>query len=162
LTLWTYPILSLKLNTKLLPTDTYIHFGHTAKLFASIAQYRQRLLEEAQNNGYPVMRHPVLLHSDDKKARAITFQQYYLGDSLLIAPVLSPSTTYVKVYFPLIEGVTWRHIWTGKYYQANGSKVAVDAPLGQPPVFVKEPREDDGLLNDLLTYAASYYEKSPK
>ncbi|KAH8555350.1 glycosyl hydrolases family 31-domain-containing protein [Umbelopsis sp. PMI_123] len=142
--------------------DTYIHFGHTAKLFASIAQYRQRLLEEAQNNGYPVMRHPVLLHSDDKKARAITFQQYYLGDSLLIAPVLSPSTTYVKVYFPLIEGVTWRHIWTGKYYQANGSKVAVDAPVGQPPVFVKEPREDDGLLNDLLTYAASYYEKSPK
>jgi alpha-glucosidase (family GH31 glycosyl hydrolase) len=127
-----------------------------------MAKYRQQLLEEAQNKGYPVMRHPVLYHPENKTVRGLTYQQFYLGPSLLVAPVLSPSTTFVKVYFPKEEDVTWRHIWTGKYYHANDSYTAVESPMGQPAVFVKEPRQDNGLLNELLTYAASYYEKVTK
>ncbi|KAG2176274.1 hypothetical protein INT43_005508 [Umbelopsis isabellina] len=148
-----------EMNAQFYDTEEhYLQFAHTARIFASLAKYRQRLLTEAQTQGYPVMRHPVLYHSQDKTVRGMSYHQFYLGSSLLVAPVLSPSATFVKVYFPKEDGVTWRHIWNGKYYPADSSYVAIDAPMGQPPVFVKEPRQDDGLLNELMEYATKYYE----
>ncbi|KAG1306054.1 hypothetical protein G6F64_007889 [Rhizopus arrhizus] len=143
--------------------DTFAHLSHTTKLFLSIAAYRKQVLKEAYVKGWPLMRHPVLYYPNDKIARALTYQQYMLGSSLMIAPVLSPSASYVKVYFPKdAQNISWRHIWTGKYYPGDGTYKAVDAPLGQPAVFVKEPRDDDGLLNDLLNYATTYYQQKAR
>jgi alpha-glucosidase (family GH31 glycosyl hydrolase) len=147
----------------LLLLDTFAHLSHTTKLFLSIAAYRKQVLKEAYVKGWPLMRHPVLYYPNDKIARVLTYQQYMLGSSLMIAPVLSPSASYVKVYFPKdAQNISWRHIWTGKYYPGDGTYKAVDAPLGQPAVFVKEPRDDDGLLNDLLNYATTYYQQKAR
>ncbi|CAO3691006.1 unnamed protein product [Rhizopus stolonifer] len=143
--------------------ENYSHLAHTAKLFMLIAEYRKRVLKEAYEKGWPLMRHPVLYYPNDRIARELTYQQFMLGSSIMVAPVLSPSASYVKVYFPKdAQNVTWRHIWTGKYYPGDGVYKAVDAPLGQPPVFIKEPRDDDGLLNDLLNYATTYYQNKSR
>ncbi|KAI8083262.1 glycosyl hydrolases family 31-domain-containing protein [Gilbertella persicaria] len=139
--------------------DTYIHLAHTAKIFTLIAAYRKTVLKEAYEYGWPVMRHPVLYYPNDKTARELTYNQFMLGSSMMVAPVLAPSATYVKVYFPKdAHNVVWRHIWSGKYYNGDGTYKAVDAPLGQPAIFVKEPRSDEGLLNSLLDYATTYYQ----
>lgn len=140
--------------------DSYAHFAHCAQLFTYISEYRKLVLKEAWEKGWPVMRHPVFYYPNDATARELTYQQFMLGNSMLIAPVLSASASYVKVYFPKdAKNVTWRHIWTGKYYSADGTYKPVDAPIGQPAVFIKEPRGDDGLLNELLDYATTYYQR---
>ncbi|GAA5802552.1 hypothetical protein HPULCUR_008022 [Helicostylum pulchrum] len=143
--------------------DSYAHFAHTAKIFAVISDYRKGVLKEAYEKGWPLLRHPVLYYPNDKTARELTYQQFMMGSSIMVAPVLSPSVTYIKVYFPRdAQDVTWRHVWTGKYYPGDGSYKPIDTPIGQPAIFIKEPRDDDGLLNDLLDYATTYYQRKAK
>ncbi|KAL0094407.1 glycosyl hydrolases family 31-domain-containing protein [Phycomyces blakesleeanus] len=139
--------------------DSYVQFAHMAKLFKSLSPYRKHLIREANEKGWPLMRHLVLYYPNDPTVRDLTYQQFLLGSALLVAPTLSPSATFVKVYFPQehTKGIFWRHIWTGKYYPADGKYVAVDTPYGLPAAFVKEPREDDGLLNTLLEFSSDHY-----
>ncbi|KAI9323143.1 glycosyl hydrolases family 31-domain-containing protein [Dichotomocladium elegans] len=134
--------------------DTYAHFGHMARLYVALAPYRKHLMSEAHEKGWPLMRHLVLYYPSDPVAQEVGHQQFLFGAHVMVAPTLSPATTYVKVYFPR-EGrdVTWRHIWTGKYFEGNGTYKTVDTPLGQPAVFIKEPRQDNGLLNNLVDFA---------
>ena len=35
------------------------HFGHFAKMFAFLAEYRGHLMAEAESKGWPLMRHMV-------------------------------------------------------------------------------------------------------
>lgn len=98
------------------------------------------------------MRHLVLYYPHDPIVRQITYSQYLLGANLLVVPTLSPSVSQVEVYFPKQNGVTWRHIWTNQSYVADGSKHVVKSPLQKPAVFIKEPRQDDGLLDGLLQF----------
>ncbi|KAI8641325.1 glycosyl hydrolases family 31-domain-containing protein [Parasitella parasitica] len=140
--------------------DSYAHLAHTVKLFVAISAYRKTVLKEAYEKGWPLLRHLVLYYPNDKIARELTYQQFLVGSSMMVAPVLAPSTAYVKVYFPKdAQKVSWRHVWTGKYYTGDGSYHTISAPLGQPPIFIKEPRGDDGLLNSLLDYATTYYQQ---
>lgn len=149
--------------SKITIIDSYEHFAHTAKIFTVLANYRKGVLKEAYEKGWPVLRHPVLYYPNDKIARELTYQQFMIGSSIMVAPVLTASASYVKVYFPKDgQDVTWRHIWTGKYYPGDGSYKPVDTPIGQPPIFVKEPREDPELLYALLDYATSYYQKKAR
>ncbi|KAI8993192.1 glycosyl hydrolases family 31-domain-containing protein [Pilobolus umbonatus] len=143
--------------------DTYSHFAHTAKLFTLLSVYRKSVLKEAYEKGWPVMRHPILYYPNDKTVRELTYQQFLLGNCILVAPVLNPSAGYVKVYFPKdAQNITWRHIWSGRYFPSDGSYKSVDAPLGQPAVFIKEPRGDGGVLNELLDYATTYYQQKTR
>ncbi|KAI9269247.1 glycosyl hydrolases family 31-domain-containing protein [Phascolomyces articulosus] len=138
--------------------ETFAHFAHTAKLYTALAGYRKRYMQEAYEKGWPLMRHLVLYYPDDPTVRQIVYSQYLLGPHLMVAPTPSPSSSFVKVYFPQESGgVSWRHIWTGKYFEADGSYKVIDTPLGQPAAFVKEPRQDDGLLNDLISFSNHYY-----
>ena len=83
--------------------------------------------------------------------------QYMFGADFMVAPVLNPvgsdsssranvdarnggnhgakAVASVKVYIPAKS--VWTHLWTGQRVEAgeNGRYVAVDAPIGYPPVF---------------------------
>lgn len=126
------------------------------KLYVCLAPYRKRLMQEAYEKGWPLMRHPVMYYPEDPTVQEMIYQQFFFGGDLLVAPNLSPSTAFVKVYFPRDSAHSWRHIWSGKYFEPDGSYKSVDAPLGQPAVFIKEPRQDDGLLNGLIDFANNY------
>lgn len=99
------------------------------------------------------MRHLVLYYPSDPIVRTITYSQYLLGADLLIAPTLEPNVSHVKVYFPKEEGITWRHIWTKQIYAADGQEIHVNSPLQRPAVFIKEPRQDEGLLDTFINFA---------
>lgn len=54
-----------------------------------------------------------------------------------MVPVLDKGKEYVKVYFPIGESSSWKHIWTGKLYSTQGSEAWVEASIGYPAIFVK-------------------------
>jgi alpha-glucosidase (family GH31 glycosyl hydrolase) len=138
---------------------SFYQLGHTANIFVKLTGYRKKALKEAYEKGWPLIRHLVLYYPYDKTVQEHSNHQFMLGSSLLVAPSLLSTAASVRVYFPKdAHKITWRHIWTGKYYPADGTHSIISAPIGQPAVFVKEPRDDDGLLNDLLDYATTYFQ----
>ncbi|OZJ06952.1 hypothetical protein BZG36_00133 [Bifiguratus adelaidae] len=133
--------------------ETLQHFAHCAKLFAALAPYRQSLMTEVAEKGWPLMRHPVFYYPEHETIQKLTYQQFFLGAHLLVVPVVNAGHNYVKVYLPYDSTKTWRHIWSGKDYEGSGTWHAVDAPMGKPGVFVAVPRKDNGLLDKLMVFA---------
>lgn len=111
------------------------HLKKFATLFSLLAPYRQSLMQQAEAFGYPLVRSTFLHFPDDPVAPTLIYQ-YLFGEEMLIAPVLDPGKTSIKVYFPPVVG-GWVHLWTGKAYgsEEKGIWSLVEAPLGRPPVF---------------------------
>ncbi|KAI9927102.1 hypothetical protein ASPWEDRAFT_177562 [Aspergillus wentii DTO 134E9] len=118
-------------------TSTYNYYAYNARMFKSLGPYRRQILDtESKNLGWPLLRMPVLYHPNDQKAREISYQSFYLGRDLYVAPVLDPATKTVEVYLPGAEnGRTFTHVWSGNTYH-GGQTVRVAAPYGKPAVFV--------------------------
>ncbi|KAE8381474.1 glycosyl hydrolases family 31-domain-containing protein [Aspergillus bertholletiae] len=118
-------------------SSTYSYYAYNARMFKSLGPYRRRILDtESRTRGWPLLRMPVLYHPDDFQARQISYQSFYLGADLYVAPVLDPQTTKLNVYLPGTDrNRTYTHVWSGTTYHA-GQTVRVDAPYGKPAVFV--------------------------
>ena len=111
-------------------------------MFVSLAPYRRLILEtESAAKGWPLLRPPVMYHTDDMKARQISYESFYLGPSLYVAPVLDPQASEVQVYFPGGSNeYKYTHVWTGMQY-SSGQEATVSAPYGKPAVFIVEGKE---------------------
>ncbi|KAJ5085045.1 hypothetical protein N7532_009816 [Penicillium argentinense] len=128
---------------------TYAYYAYNARMFRSLAAYRRRILDtESKNLSWPLLRMPVIYHPDDAKAKSISYESFYLGSDLYVAPVLDQGRTSVEVYLPGKE--TFTHVWSGQKYQ-GGQTIQVAAPYGKPAVFVVgQPKHDD--LKDFLEF----------
>lgn len=117
-------------------STTYQYYAYNARMFVSLAKYRRHVLEtESEPKGWPLLRPLVLYHTDDIRARNISYQSFYLGEHLYVAPVLDPQTFEVDVYFPADSSRTYESVWTGAVYH-GGEEATVPAPYGKPPVFL--------------------------
>lgn len=84
--------------------------------------------------GLPIMRALFLEYPGDDECYAPDAQkEFMLGDSLLVAPVLSEKDILKKLYLP--EGY-WLNIWDHKHYKGS-QWIAIEAPLGQIPLFLR-------------------------
>lgn len=110
---------------------TRAQFARASQIYAALYDYRRTVIDEAVATGIPAMRHGWLVHPGTKAAEKDL--QFFLGDHLLMAPVLKENATSVSVTFP--PG-TWKHVLTGAVYQGDTS-VTVDAPIGTPAAFVE-------------------------
>jgi alpha-glucosidase len=90
-----------------------------------------RLAHEAHETGLPIVR-PVFMHYD--VPHGVAGDQFLLGDRVLVAPVLEKGARRREVWLP--DG-RWTHWLTGQV-RDGGQPVAVDAPLGLTPIFVRE------------------------
>lgn len=99
--------------------------------------YITELMNDAHQNGTPVMRPMFYDFPKDQKAWEVE-DQYMFGGDVLVAPVLYENMRHREVYLP--EGNQWKHYWTGKIYQ-GGQTLTVDAPMENIPVFVRNNRE---------------------
>lgn len=99
--------------------------------------YITELMNDAHQNGTPVMRPMFYDFPKDQKAWEVE-DQYMFGGDVLVAPVLYENMRHREVYLP--EGNQWKHYWTGKIYQ-GGQALTVDAPMENIPVFVRNNRE---------------------
>lgn len=94
-------------------------------------------MQEASQKGIPVCRHLFLHYPHDEYVHNLSYEQFLVGEEILVAPVLDKGKKNVKVYFPLGETCSWKHIWTGNLYTKQGSEAWVEAPVGYPAIFVK-------------------------
>jgi alpha-glucosidase len=89
-----------------------------------------RLALEAHEQGLPLVR-PLQMHHDVPDGEGD--DQFLLGKSLLVAPVLRAGRRDRDVYLPAGRWVDWH---TGAEH-AGGRRVNVPAPLGRTPLFVQ-------------------------
>lgn len=123
-------------------TTTVEQFARFARIYAALADYRQTLMGDVAQRGYPVVRHPVLHYPEDTFFRAMppSQVQYLLGADLMVAPVLLPNATSRSVHLPAGR---WIHVWSGQAIDApaHGIDLQVSAPIGEPPVYVRADSE---------------------
>lgn len=117
---------------------TLSQFARFAKVYTALADYRKSLMEEAAAKGYPLVRHPILHYPEDAYFTnlPVTDAQYLLGADIMVAPILRPNATQRQVHLPAGR---WLHLWSGAEIDAGyaGIDLTADAPLGQPPVYLR-------------------------
>jgi len=94
--------------------------------------YWYGLFAEAHRTGAPIMR-PLLWHHQDDPIASACGDEFLIGHSLLVAPVLQQGAVARSVYLP--EG-TWYDFWSGQRRRGLAHVIA-DAPLHRLPLFVR-------------------------
>lgn len=119
--------------------DTLDHFVRFAKVYAAWEPYREELVREAAGSGLPVVRHPFVHYPRDREVLELEYQ-FMVGREFMVAPVLDPGEETVEVYLPAGR---WVHLWSGRIYgsREGGTRLTVDAPIGEPAVFFEEGSE---------------------
>lgn len=116
--------------------ETLAQLARCTKIFRALGFYRRELMREAAASGAPLVRHPWLEFPDDPATLALT-DHLMLGSEILVVPVTQPGATSVSAYLPAGR---WVHVWSGRIFgaPAHGTRVTVDAPIGEPAVFYPE------------------------
>ncbi|MBN1963707.1 MAG: glycoside hydrolase family 31 protein, partial [Anaerolineae bacterium] len=93
-------------------------------LYSAFAQYSQ--------DGTPIVRPLFMLEPDNELLRGLD-DEFMLGDSILVAPVLEQGATQRQVYLP--KGM-WYEYDTGRLID-GGQTITADAPLERMPLYVR-------------------------
>lgn len=144
--------------------DTVRIYKHWATEHIRLFPYMQAFARVSLDTGLPIMRHMILENPDDRvvqgalppafdhfsgQARGETpigeLFQYYLGDSLLVAPIIDPGSRKRPVYLPAGE---WYRIETGKR-MSGPTTITARAAHDEMPVFARAgaiiPRLPEGV-----------------
>lgn len=111
-----------------------------SRIHVALGGYLKECVRENSERGIPVMR-PLFYHYDEAEAYTQAYE-YLLGRDILVAPVLEEGVREWKCYLPADR---WVHLFSGKVYE--GGFIRVNAPIGMPPVFI---RENSGWKEKLL------------
>jgi alpha-D-xyloside xylohydrolase len=103
------------------------------KLRYALIPYLLRAARRSTETGMPVLRALPLHHEDDPTCWHID-DAYYLGDDLLVAPVMNPQGTR-DVYLP---ESSWVDLWTGDRLEGPRWLKDVGVPLERVPIYVRQ------------------------
>ncbi|MDI3298734.1 MAG: glycoside hydrolase family 31 protein [Bacillota bacterium] len=95
--------------------------------------YLYSLFREAERTGLPPMRPLWLVFPEDPGSHGV-WDQFLLGEQLLLAPVDRPGARHRPVHLPPGR---WRDAWSGRWYRGPADILA-EAPLDRLPAFVRE------------------------
>ena len=119
------------------------HLARCTAIHVSLKHYLKDCVAEAAQRGIPVMR-PLFYHYEGEELYREK-GEYLLGRDILVAPVLREGERERNCLLPPDR---WVHLFTGQEY--GGGRVTVQAPMGQPPVFI---RRDSGRFEELMGIA---------
>lgn len=108
-----------------------LHLKRMAEVHQALKGYLQDAVHQNSVQALPVMR-PLFYHYDEPRAYREAYE-YLLGRDILVAPVIREKVYSRTVYLPNDD---WVHLFTGKKYQ--GGIITVPAPIGLPPVFIRD------------------------
>ncbi len=115
------------------------------KLRYKLMPYWYTLAWETSKSGIPLVR-PLWWNDEGNKELLGIEDQFMLGDSIMVAPIVEEGARSREVYLP--EG-RWFDFF-GDAVESGGRTIKVDAPLERIPVYVKAgsvvPMEEDGRL----------------
>lgn len=126
--------------------QTIANFKRYARVHTDLFPLFYTLAKQAHDTGLPIMRHPYLLYPNDPKAISQELE-YFLGDSMLVAPIVTMGARERPVYLP---AGNWVDFWNGQELQ-GGHDVTVPAPLDTIPVYMKAGAILPTLLQPLQT-----------
>lgn len=101
-------------------------------LHESLVPHLRAAALEAHETGLPVWR-PLPLVAPDRERAWTTWDEWMVGDDLLVAPVLTEGARSRSVWLPPGEWIDFR---TGEHLSGD-TDVEVDAPLASLPLFVR-------------------------
>jgi alpha-glucosidase len=117
------------------------HLKKCSSMHVALKEYLKALVSEQTARGTPVMR-PLFYHYEEEPAYTEK-TEYLLGRDILVAPVLKEKAVSRQCYLP---EDTWVHLFNRKEY--TGGTYEVEAPIGEPPVFIRrDSRDFDMLIN---------------
>jgi alpha-glucosidase len=98
--------------------------------------YLYTVFQQHTETGAPVLRPLWFNYPADYAVydSPLGFDEYLVGDDLLVAPVLQQGATERPTYFP--KGDAWIDWWTGARHE-GGTMASVPAPLNRLPLFVR-------------------------
>jgi alpha-D-xyloside xylohydrolase len=114
--------------------ESYEHIKAAILLRERLRPYVMTLMRAAHADGIPPMR-PLFVDFPLDAAAWSVPDEYMFGPDLLVAPVADYGARERSVYLP--AGATWTNAWTSSVH-AGGTMAAVDAPLGQIPLFLRD------------------------
>ncbi|NUN15581.1 MAG: hypothetical protein HUU55_18310 [Myxococcales bacterium] len=112
--------------------QTLQHYRRFARIHTLLFPLFQQLLVEAQNSGLPMIRHPYLVYPELTFLWSEASGQFFLGDNLLVAPVVTQGASTRWVLFP--TSGFWP-LFGDTPLDTTAAEVA--APLTEIPVFVR-------------------------
>jgi len=122
--------------------ESLLVLSRTARMHAALWPYRKQLLQRAAARGTPPLRYTFYEYPADPVAWNLS-AQFLLGPELLVAPVLHPNVSTVRLYLPRGR---WMHLWTERVIEAearsgngSGSWIDAHAPLGRPAAYFRLP-----------------------
>ena len=124
--------------------ETLAVYREQVLLHERLVPYIRAAAATAARCGLPIIRPLALVDPGDRRAFSVA-DAYGFGPALWVAPVLEEGAREREV--PLPHG-RWIDFWTGECHEGGGELIAA-APLGRPPVFVR-----DGSL--VVTYPADH------
>lgn len=119
------------------------HMKLCTQIYTGLQPYIKECVQQTVDEGTPVMR-PLFYHYEEEKAFTEK-TEYLLGRDILVAPVYKEGEEIRECYLPQD---TWVHLFTKKEYK--GGKVIVDAPIGQPPVFIRKDSKQYDMLMSIV------------
>nr|CAB3248268.1 probable glucan 1,3-alpha-glucosidase [Phallusia mammillata] len=129
-------------------------FARLTQLYTLLTPYHKFVAKEVANHGYPAQR-PLFFHyPDDPSVYDIKFQYLY-GSDLLVAPVFLEAQRTWQIYLPPDR---WVYLWNGTEInvvpdeEGRGITVAVNAEIGNPPVFYRKSSDFSQLFQRFAPY----------
>jgi alpha-D-xyloside xylohydrolase len=114
--------------------EVYQVLASHLRLRETMRPYLRDVMRQAHEDGEPVMRPMFYGYPGDAPCWTVD-DQFLLGDSVLVAPVVQPGARQREVYLP--SGTRWTEVHTGTAFD-GGQTVTAAAPLSAIPVFVPE------------------------
>jgi sulfoquinovosidase len=129
--------------------DTLAHYGRWARLHQKLYPYLRAAAEAAASTGMPMMRALFLGFASDDTSWTIK-DEWLLGPSLLVAPVMTEAATSREVYLPPGQ---WLPLLGGAPV-SGGGMITVDVPLTEIPVYVVPGTTLELLGDDVMSLTA--------
>jgi alpha-glucosidase len=114
--------------------ETLRHFASMTRFHAALAPYLAHVSAQAQQSGIGMMR-PFCLTNPGPEWQDKS-DAYYLGDDLLVYPVMRPRAKHIRIEIPEDE---WVGLFNGKEYSPGAHRV--DCPIGKPVIYYRRESE---------------------
>lgn len=114
-------------------------------LHHELIPYMQEYSRIACDTGVAPVRHLGLMYPSDTATHSI-FDEFMLGDGLLVAPIITEDTYEREVYLP---SGRWTELLTGESLD-GGRTVTAKASLGQIPLYLSEDSADAAELRKIF------------
>lgn len=137
--------------------DALTNYQFYAKLHTALFPYIYSYATEASTNGLPIIRPLVLLNQDDPNVYAIN-HTYFFGNELLVAPVVTNTTSFRTVYLPAGK---WHDFFTSTTYTGGQTIIWTNADQSLMPLFVRNGGIVPMISTNVQTLVDAAYAANP-